>query len=191
VQIIGISSVWGAKKGAGELVTKVLIMVGIEIVLFIMSANTMESFPAHISQNKAATIVNDAIRPERRKRVRATLRWPILFFRSHASEAAESIATQNLSGDGFYCRSHIAFVPGEALTCRLEVPSHEPSGTGQARLLECKVRVIRAEPASSDGLFGIACRFEDYRFVYTASQRNFMEPLRSIPISLDGENSSS
>jgi hypothetical protein len=152
-----------------------------------MSANATESFPAHIDPNKGPAVVNDALRPERRKRIRAMLHWPILFFRNHSDEATESISTQNLSSDGFYCRSHISFVPGEALTCRLEVPSYEPSGTGQTRLLECKVRVIRAESASADGLFGIACRFEDYRFVHAAPERNnFLEPSRPIPISLGG-----
>jgi hypothetical protein len=156
-----------------------------------MSANTMESFRAHIGSNKAMAIVNDASRPERRKRIRATVHWPIMFFRSHSAEATESVSTQNLTSDGFYCRSRIAFAPGEALNCRLEVPSYEPSGTGQTRLLECKVRVIRAEPANTDGLFGIACRFEDYRFVQAAPEGNIPEPLGPVPIAQqDVENSS-
>jgi hypothetical protein len=155
-----------------------------------MSVDTTESSVTHIGRDKAMATVNDAVRPERRKRTRVTLHWPILFFRDHSDEATEIISTQNLSSDGFYCLSRIAFAPGEAVTCRLEVPSHEPSNTGHARLLECKVRVMRAEPASGYGLFGVACRIEDYRFVLPGPDGNLPEPLGPIPLALDREHSS-
>jgi hypothetical protein len=101
---------------------------------------------------------------ERRKRVRTTVHWPILFFRNRAGEGIES-TTQNLSSTGFFCFSQQPFEAGEALFCTLRIPSHDPEGKERIWILECRVRVRRSEPASREGLFGVACEFEDYRLL--------------------------
>ena len=100
---------------------------------------------------------------ERRQRQRTLVHWPVLLFRDHAGEAIET-TTQNLSSSGFYCQSRTPLAAGEFLFCTLRIPSHEAS-CRKCRVLECRVRVTRAEPALTEGLFGIACRIEDYRFV--------------------------
>jgi hypothetical protein len=105
---------------------------------------------------------------ERRKRVRTTVHWPLLIFRSDAAEGIES-TTLNLSSTGFFCLSRMSFDPGESLFCTLRVPSHDPEGRERLWILECRVRVRRAEPAAGDGLFGVACELEDYRLL--ASQQ--------------------
>jgi hypothetical protein len=123
----------------------------------------MDLFPAYLDPGKTAGI-NGAFRSERRKRVRTTVHWPVLFFRNEVAEAIES-TTQDLSSSGFYCLSRTLFVPGELLFCTLKVPSYEPLGQERARILECRARVMRAEPVSLEGFFGIACQIEDYRFL--------------------------
>ena len=90
--------------------------------------------------------------------------WPVLFFRDHAADAVESV-TRNLSSGGFYCLSRLPFACGEPLICALKVPAHDPMGTERILALECRVRVVRCEPAAAEGFFGIACRIEDYRAI--------------------------
>jgi hypothetical protein len=102
-------------------------------------------------------------RLERRKRVRTRVHWRVLFFREGAAGAVESL-TQNLSSSGFYCLSKTPFACGDPLICVLEVPTHDPPGSGRTLDLECRVRVVRSEPSGQDGTFGIACLIEDYRF---------------------------
>jgi hypothetical protein len=102
-------------------------------------------------------------RLERRKRVRTRVHWRVLFFREGAAEAVESL-TQNLSSSGFYCLSQAPFACGDLLICVLGVPTHDPPGSGRTLELECRVRVVRSEPLGEDGIVGIACRIEDYRF---------------------------
>lgn len=106
---------------------------------------------------------------EKRKRVRTTVHWPVLFFRNHSADGIES-TTLNLSSTGFYCLSGMLFAAGESLFCTLRVPSYDPAGNERIWILECRVRVKRAEPVALEGVFGVACEIEDYRF--TASHHS-------------------
>jgi PilZ domain len=99
---------------------------------------------------------------ERRKRARTRLRWPVLLFREHGSEAIESV-TRDLSSGGFYCISGIRLNEGEKLICSITIPTHDPQGKHLARTLECRVQVLRVVPQESGNSFGVACRIEDYR----------------------------
>ena len=99
---------------------------------------------------------------ERRNRVRTQVHWTILLFRENTSKAVTTI-TQNLSSNGFYCLSPSPFVLGERVYCSLEVPTHDPLGKDRSLPLECHARVVRVEPESGDGSFGVACRIEEYR----------------------------
>jgi hypothetical protein len=102
---------------------------------------------------------------ERRKRVRTTVHWPVLFFPNEIStEGIESI-TVNLSSEGFYCLSRTLFTAGETLFCTLRVPSHDAGGHERDRILECRVCVKRAEPSANEGMFGVACEIIDYHFL--------------------------
>lgn len=69
--------------------------------------------------------------------------------------------THNLSSSGFYCLSATPLLPGEHLVCVLTVPAYDPRSQERTITLECRALVMRAE-ATTDGLFGIACRIEDY-----------------------------
>lgn len=99
---------------------------------------------------------------ERRRRVRTKAHWTVLLLRSPAAAVVES-TTLNLSSLGFYCLLPTLLPIGEPLTCWLKIPAHQPADLDRTLLLECKVRVVRAEPATVEGYFGTACRIEDYR----------------------------
>jgi hypothetical protein len=109
-----------------------------------------------------------ADRPERRKRARVRLHWPVRFVRASGNEGVEA-TTRDLSSDGFYCLSDVAFIPGERLVCVLKVPAHDPHKKERAVWIECGIRVMRVGPTDFDGIFGIACRIEDYCFAHPMS----------------------
>jgi PilZ domain-containing protein len=126
-----------------------------------MSANLLDIFTAHAGARELA-VIESAFRPERRRRARTQVHWPVMLLCDRELNAIETL-TQNLSSSGFYCLSSKPLTPGEPLTCVLKIPAYDPTGE-RTVALECKVQVVRAE-AAPDGLFGIACRIEDYHLV--------------------------
>jgi hypothetical protein len=44
----------------------------------------------------------------------------------------------------------------------LRAPAHDPTGKDLDYVFRCEGHVLRVEPASVDGSFGIACRIRDY-----------------------------
>lgn len=134
-----------------------------------MSANPRERISAYGGLNKTAdaqaTVVSD-----RRKRARTRLHWPLLLFRNGAADAIESV-TRDLSSSGFYCMAQGLFTPGELLICTLRIPTHDPNGRHLERTLECRSRVMRVEEQETEGVFGVACRIEDYHFAQVAESR--------------------
>jgi hypothetical protein len=54
------------------------------------------------------------------------------------------------------------------MVCLLKVPSHEPLSTDGTVPVECKVRIVRVDPADESGAYGVAGEIEDYRFLQTA-----------------------
>jgi hypothetical protein len=107
-------------------------------------------------------VLDHVQRRERRSCVRSKLRWSVLL-RDRHGESLESV-TENLSSHGFHCLCPAPFSCGELLLCWLTVPTHDPSGTKKTMVLECDVRVVRTEAAPVEGMFGVACRIEGYRF---------------------------
>jgi hypothetical protein len=136
------------------------------VALIYMSANPLELFSAYGAVSHPAELERSGS-PERRKRARTRLHWPVLLFRNQIADAIES-QTRDLSSDGFYCVANSSFTLGELLICTLKVPTHDPNGKHLERNLECKVRVMRVEPQETDGAFGVACRIEDYCFARVA-----------------------
>jgi PilZ domain len=133
----------------------------------------MSNFPEFVLQSAdPATIgAEGSFRQDRRKRVRMTVHWPLLIFRNDVADGVES-TTHNLSSTGFFCFSHTRFDAGETLICTLRVPSHSPDAKDQPWILECRARVKRVEPAVHEGLFGLACEFEDYRLLLPITPRH-------------------
>lgn len=102
--------------------------------------------------------------PERRRRTRAHVHWPVCFFGVDSGETIETV-TENLSSSGFQCFSPVPLIPSDLMTCVLRVPLHQPPNNGRVLSLECKVRVVRVESAEERQSFAIACQIEDYRFI--------------------------
>lgn len=101
--------------------------------------------------------------PERRKRVRIKVRWPVWFSKEGLTEAVEMV-TSDLSSGGFYFLTKEPFESGEFRECTLGMPANQPWGVDHFLLVECKVQVVRVQPLGRDGLSGVGCRIQDYRF---------------------------
>ena len=135
-----------------------------------MFANPVEVFTAVRGSKSPSNGSSEApsryqkVHSERRKRVRTTVHWPIVFFRNGSGDAIESV-TQNLSSSGFYCHSQTLIAPGELLLCAIKFPSYDPTGHERPRVLECRVQVKRVEPGETGDSFGLACQIHDYRMV--------------------------
>ena len=134
-----------------------------------MSANPLELSAVYSGLSKPAELENP-LPQERRKRTRNHLHWSLLLFRNQRAEAVESL-TRDLSSNGFYCVTGVAFTPGERVICTLKIPTHDPNGKHLEQKLECKVRVMRVEPQGTEGTFGLACRIEDYHFSQVLTER--------------------
>ena len=123
-----------------------------------MSANSIEMFTAQgFNKLRQAERTHHS---ERRSRVRLQVHWSVLLFRTDPPEVVESV-TENLTSRGFYCFSKVPLVVGETMTCAIRIPAHDP-GKEMDRQLDCTVRVTRVEAGAAEGLYGIACRLEDY-----------------------------
>jgi hypothetical protein len=105
--------------------------------------------------------------PDRRRRTRAQVHWPLSFMLTGTPEVVQT-ATQDLSSDGFYCIAKARFVPGETIDCMLALPNLNRHGGNCASLVFCKVRVIRVEVTAEGGRYGAGCQIIDYRFVNSA-----------------------
>src|SRR4051812_20755878 len=123
--------------------------------------NATDNFKAQVRAKEAAA--EGAFRPERRQRTRMSVHWPVRLLKEGAVSGIQT-TTQNLSSSGFYCLSITPLPPGETLICALTVPAYDPRSQERTISLECRALVVRAE-AAADGLFGIACRIEDYHLV--------------------------
>ncbi len=146
------------------------------VVLTLMSTNLTKLPPDPIRETGApASLV---WHQERRRRVRVQVHWPVYFWGGRFSEVIESV-TQDLSCDGFYCLSKVPFIPGETLNCHIKMPPHQRSGQEPPRVLDCRIRVVRIEPRSSEGYFGVGCRMEEYRLVYASDTVAASDPLQS------------
>jgi hypothetical protein len=100
---------------------------------------------------------------DRRKRTRMQVHWPLRFINGDTTGIVNTV-TYDLSSDGFYCVTRLPFVPGELKVCALDVPTSHPKGDERIVSADCTVRIIRVE-VLEDGLYGVGCRIENYRFV--------------------------
>ncbi len=118
---------------------------------------------ADMSSDQANELLRSVTPPDRRRRYRARVHWPVQFERPEGSDLWIS-ETQDLSSDGFYCRSKAVFSEGELVDCTLEVPTHRRQASGETLRVRCKVRIVRVDEPDSQGFRGIACRIEEYHF---------------------------
>ena len=134
-----------------------------------MLSNSVGRLPSAVDTPR--NVEPESVVRERRRRIRVQVHWPICFLRPGTTDFIET-ETQNLSSEGFYCLANTPFVPGEIRECTLGVPVHQPHNGDRVRPVLCRVRVIRVEALSEDGIYGIGCRIEDYRFISEQRHNN-------------------
>jgi hypothetical protein len=99
---------------------------------------------------------------EKRKHPRFKLACPVRIHRDGDPREIET-HTEDISCDGFFCRSDHAFLPHEHLDCEVLIPGSElHSAAGGQLVMSCRVEVVRLVPAAPQAKSGIACRVEDY-----------------------------
>ena len=125
-----------------------------------MSAKQVEAYPRFAGKGESDDLMATR-RQDRRRRARTRVHWPVRIFRNSGKDAVDT-TTRNLSSDGFYCLSKVAFLPGESVYCMLRLPAYD--GADRTLALRCRIHILRVEAINGDGVFGIACRIEDYHF---------------------------
>ena len=73
--------------------------------------------------------------------------------------------TEDISCEGFLCRTDAAFAPSETLQCELMIPWRlgEERSAGEFLVLHGRAEVVRVVSALDRSTFDVACRFSDYR----------------------------
>src|SRR5262249_13559392 len=98
--------------------------------------------------------------PERRKRQRLPLHWNVYLF--PGADASPLLSwTKDLSSSGFYCFVDKPFSPGEEKYCHIIIPPQGTSVPAASTSLHCRILILRVE-AHSNGMYGLACRIEEY-----------------------------
>jgi len=126
--------------------------------------------PAYVENN-----VRHVPCTERRKRIRMQVHWPLRFLRPGTVDDLETI-TQDLTSDGFRCRTKVPLAAGDSSMCTLGVPAHDPKDASRTLLVECEIRVVWAR-AADEGFHHLGCRIENYRFLDTIPSGR--EPFRA------------
>lgn len=122
------------------------------------------SVPPNASERAQNTALDPLERPiERRRRARWNVHWPVRFATGRAGSAESS--TVNLSSAGFYCHTLASFAPGEVMGCIVVLPGHDFADRKHGNALECKARVMRVDREGAEGVYGVAFRILEYRFV--------------------------
>jgi hypothetical protein len=107
--------------------------------------------------------VFDAAAPstDRRRRTRLKLSWAVLLRMRTGSQPIEGW-TKDVSSDGFYCFAPEPLDIDVDASFTISVPVFDAERRRDMFRLDGKARVVRVEPLGN-GLYGIACRIEDYR----------------------------
>lgn len=77
---------------------------------YVMLSKPLEQLPAEVERLELRG-TRTMTRPERRKRARYQVHWPVCFFGVDVGRAVETI-TENLSSSGFHCFSQCSLSPG-------------------------------------------------------------------------------
>lgn len=100
---------------------------------------------------------------ERRGQSRTSLRVPLLLLPCGWLRPIQT-ETENVSMDGFFCRTHEAFAPGDQLKFLLLLPAavtdSEPT---RATCLQGIAEVVRVVACATGHGFSIGCRLSGYR----------------------------
>lgn len=110
--------------------------------------------------------------PERRRRPRLMLAYPVRLFRIGYGSRVET-KTVNISCEGFFCITKSVFSPREKLDCELVLASDNDRLADEAIVLHCRAEVVRVVRQNENSTFGLACRVADY----TVERQPIGEPM--------------
>jgi hypothetical protein len=100
--------------------------------------------------------------PDRRRRRRLRLAYPLRLYRSGDASRTET-TTEDISCEGFFCVTDRHFSPFETLECELLIPLQEAGlTTDHDIILRCQAEVVRVVQRVDEAAYGIACRLSDY-----------------------------
>jgi hypothetical protein len=107
-------------------------------------------------------ILSSSDAPDRRRRRRLRLAYPLRLYRSGDASRTET-KTEDISCEGFFCVTNRHFSPFETLECELLIPVQEEGlPTEHDIVLRCQAEVVRVVHQVDEAAFGIACRLSDY-----------------------------
>lgn len=107
-------------------------------------------------------ILSSSDAPDRRRRRRLRLAYPLRLYRSGEASRTET-KTEDISCEGFFCVTDRRFSPFETLECELLIPVEEPGEPAERDIvLRCQAEVVRVVQQVDKAAFGIACRLSDY-----------------------------
>ena len=98
---------------------------------------------------------------DRRHRRRVRLAYQIRLLRAGDGGGTET-RTENITCDGFYCRTELPYSPGEQLDCELVIPGLGNGNGYETLILRCRVEVVRSEAHGLSPGYGVGCRLLDY-----------------------------
>ena len=105
---------------------------------------------------------------ERRSQSRTSLRVPLLLLPCGWLRPIQT-ETENVSMDGFFCRTREAFAPGDRLKFLLLLPTAvKDSEATKATCLQGIAEVVRVVACASEYGFSIGCRLSGYRVLTNA-----------------------
>jgi len=99
--------------------------------------------------------------PERRRRPRLMLAYPLRLFRIGNGSQVET-QTVNISCEGFFCITKSYFSPREKLDCELVLIGGNDQPADEAIVLRCRAEVVRVVRENEHSAFGLGCRVADY-----------------------------
>lgn len=117
--------------------------------------------------------------PDRRKRQRLALRWPLKLWRGQ--EPAINTHTANVSADGFYCLSSAPFSPGDVVTALLQISGIPRDLVYDSLVIRCEVVVVRTEELANTDAHGVACRIVKYSVLQNAAGTSDIPSLVGMP----------
>lgn len=116
------------------------------------------------------TTAASADTPERRRRPRVRLFYPVRLFRLGDGSRIDT-RTEDISCEGFFCITRTRLLPNEQLECELVIPAgHNGAGSDEPIVLSCRAEVVRVERQEESLFFGVGCRLADYTIEHERSQ---------------------
>ncbi len=101
---------------------------------------------------------------ERRVQSRSNLRVPLLLLAQGWALPVRT-ETENVSMDGFFCRTRELFAPGDRFKFLLLLPAAARDSDAKITCLQGTAEVVRIRSSAPGGEYAIGCRMSAYRVI--------------------------